>query len=104
MDLKERIWTVLEDVLDPEVHVNIVDMGLVYEVNVDADNRVSIEMTLTVPECPMKDEIVEDITEKIGAIPGVRGVDVKFVWEPKWTPARMNDAAIEEFKRQRSPV
>lgn len=104
MSLENKVWSVLEDILDPEVHINIVDMGLVYNVDIDDKNNVGIRMTLTVPECPLADEIVGEVQEKVSAIDGVNQVNVQLVWEPAWTPARMNDQAIEEFKRRQTMV
>lgn len=103
IDTKEKVWSALEGVLDPEIGINIVDLGLVYELNVE-NRRADITMTLTVPECPLQDDIVREVKEKVGALPEIDEVDVRLVWEPKWTPARMNDAAIEEFRRLRSLV
>ncbi|GIP37159.1 hypothetical protein J31TS4_04390 [Paenibacillus sp. J31TS4] len=102
MDLKERIWLALEEVIDPEIHVNIVDLGLVYGLEVDENKNVSIRMTLTIPECPMADEIVQDVKSKVEALPEVNEAKVELVWEPAWTPALMTDQGIEEFRRQRS--
>lgn len=101
MKTDDAIWTALEEVLDPEVGVNIVDLGLVYEVKVD-HGRASVVMTLTIPECPLADEIVRQVKETTAAVPGVDEVDVSLVWEPKWTPARMNDRAREEIRALRS--
>ncbi|MFD0868906.1 FeS assembly SUF system protein [Chlamydia abortus] len=104
MDLKDKVWSVLEEVMDPELHINIVDLGLVYELEADPDGKVMITMTLTIPECPLKDELLSEIHEKVGAVSGVTDVEVNLVWEPKWTPARMSDQAIQEFKRRQTLV
>lgn len=100
MDLKDKIWQALEDVIDPEVGVNIVDLGLVYELDVNDKGDVKVTMTLTVPQCPLRDEIVADVKEKAKGVDGVGQVDVHLVFEPAWTPAMMNDRAIEEFRRR----
>ncbi|GAA3406149.1 metal-sulfur cluster assembly factor [Paenibacillus hodogayensis] len=91
MKTEDAIWTALEEVIDPEVEVNIVDLGLVYEVTVNDQGRADIEMTLTIPECPLADDIVRNVREAASAVPGVHEVEVSLVWEPKWTPAKMND-------------
>ncbi|ALS29248.1 iron-sulfur cluster assembly protein [Paenibacillus cisolokensis] len=104
MNLEDRILTALEEVLDPEVGVNIVDLGLVYEVSADENGKVKIEMTLTIPECPLADEIVEQVKKTVSQLPGVKEVDVRLVWEPRWTPARMNDRAREEIRARMSAV
>lgn len=98
MKLNEAIWDALEDVIDPELGTNIVDLGLVYDISVDEAGKVDIRMTLTVQECPMADEIVRRTEAAATAVAGVHGVDVELVWEPKWTPARMNDRAREEIR------
>lgn len=98
MKLNEAVWDALEDVIDPELGTNIVDLGLVYDVSVDEAGKAEIRMTLTVPECPMADEIVRRTEAAATAVAGVRGVDVELVWEPKWTPASMNDRAREEIR------
>lgn len=104
MNLEDRILTALEEVLDPEVGANIVDLGLVYEVSADENGKVNIEMTLTIPECPLADEIVEQVKKTVSQLPGVKEVDVRLVWEPRWTPARMNDRAREEIRARMSAV
>lgn len=102
MNTADAIWSALEEVLDPEVGVNIVDLGLVYEVDVDEQGQAKIDMTLTIPQCPLADEIVKSVKEAAAAISGVKDVNVSLVWEPKWSPARMNDRAREEIRaRQR---
>ncbi|KQL46068.1 FeS assembly SUF system protein [Brevibacillus choshinensis] len=104
MKTEDAIWSALEEVIDPEVGVNIVDLGLVYEVKVDDKGRADIEMTLTIPECPLADEIVKNVKEATAAISGIHEVNVSLVWEPKWSPARMNDRAREEIRSRRSLV
>lgn len=98
MNTEDAIWTALEDVIDPEIGVNIVDLGLVYEVDVDDKGHADIEMTLTIPECPLADDIVKNVKEAAGTIPGIKDVNVALVWEPKWSPARMNDRARDEIR------
>ncbi|GGD58201.1 metal-sulfur cluster assembly factor [Paenibacillus nasutitermitis] len=102
MKMEDSIWSLLEEVIDPELGVNIVDLGLVYDVLVDANRQVRITMTLTIPECPLADEIVDQVKNAASQVPGVEGVDVNLVWEPKWTPAKMNDAAREEFRARQT--
>jgi metal-sulfur cluster biosynthetic enzyme len=103
MDLESKVWSALEEVLDPEVQVNIVDLGLVYRLEIDKDNNVHIRMTMTIPECPLQDQIVDDVRSRVSEIPEVKDVEVELVWEPRWTPARMNDKAMEEIRR-RAPM
>ncbi|USG64596.1 iron-sulfur cluster assembly protein [Brevibacillus ruminantium] len=102
MNTEDAIWTALEEVIDPEIGVNIVDLGLVYEVEVEDQGHAKIDMTLTIPGCPLADDIVKNVKEAVTAVPGIQEVDVSLVWEPKWSPARMNDRAREEIRaRQR---
>jgi len=101
---EDNIWTALEEVIDPEIGVNIVDLGLVYEVSVDDRGKASIEMTLTIPQCPLADEIVNNVKQAVSNVPGVSEADVRLVWEPKWTPAKMNDQAREEIRARQTLV
>lgn len=102
MKPEEQIWNLLEDVIDPEVGVNIVDLGLVYDVSVDDSGKAKIEMTLTIPECPLADTIVDNAKQAALQAEGVKEADVRLVWEPKWTPAKMNDKAIEEIRARQA--
>lgn len=104
VDTTEKLWLALEDVIDPEVGVNIVDLGLVYDIAVDEHEEATITMTLTIPECPLQDTIVSEVEAKAKSVPGVRDAHVNLVWEPAWKPSMMNDRAIEEIRRRRSLV
>ncbi len=91
------VTAVLRDVIDPEVGVNVVDLGLVYAVDVH-DAAVSVRLTMTSPTCPLGEFIVDQATRLIrAAFPAATGVDVQLVWDPPWTPARMTDAARREL-------
>jgi len=85
----------LKAVIDPEIYQNIVDLGLVYGVDVNDDNAVDVTMTLTTPHCPMGPQIIADVEQTILAH-GASAVNVKIVWEPMWTPHAMTD----DLKRQ----
>lgn len=87
----------LRAVIDPELGVNIVDLGLVYGVTVDADGLVAIEMTLTTPGCPLGGFLDDQIRACLSALPQVREVRVELVWEPRWAPEAMSDAAREQL-------
>ena len=102
VNTEEQIMQALEEVYDPEVGVNIVDLGLVYNVTVDESGTAEIEMTLTVPQCPMADQIVDDVKKAAAGVSNVKNAVVRLVWEPKWTPARMNDKAIEEIRSRQT--
>lgn len=93
MELKDEVMEALHDVMDPELGVNIVDLGLVYGVDVDDDRNVVVTMTLTTPGCPMHDSISHGIRNRLGVIDEIGNVDVNLVWEPQWDPSRMSDAA-----------
>jgi metal-sulfur cluster biosynthetic enzyme len=84
----DAVRQTLRGVKDPELDLNIVDLGLVYDVEVDEGN-VAIKMTLTSPGCPAGPMITNDVYKNVRAMPGVRDVDVEIVWEPYWTPERI---------------
>ncbi|WP_337913885.1 metal-sulfur cluster assembly factor [Cohnella zeiphila] len=104
MSTEDAVWAALEEVIDPELGANIVDLGLVYGLKADEGGRVRIEMTLTIPECPLADEIVREVKAAASAVPGVHAAEVELVWEPKWTPDRMNDQAREEIRARHASM
>jgi len=77
--------------MDPEIPINVVDMGLIYGVNVTDDNKVDIKMTMTTRGCPLHDTLVSDVKRYVNKVPGVSAVNVEIVWEPAWTPEKMSD-------------
>ena len=93
---KEQILEALKVVKDPEIPINVVDLGLIYNVEVKPNGIVDIDMTLTAIGCPVQDMIKADAELAVMRVPGVRGVNVDFVWSPPWTPAKMS----EEGKKQ----
>jgi metal-sulfur cluster biosynthetic enzyme len=92
MVTQEQVYEVLRDCYDPELPVNIVDLGLVYDVAVQDDN-VKVVMTLTARGCPAHTFISESVRVRVAAIPGVKSADVQVVWDPPWDISRMSDAA-----------
>ena len=87
----------LREVYDPELGVNVVDLGLIYGIEVDGA-RVRVTMTLTTPGCPLHDTITEAVNEAVGyIIPGVESVDVNVVWDPRWSPEMMTAAGRQEL-------
>ena len=80
-------------VYDPEIPVNIYELGLIYAIEIDDDNKVKVEMTLTAPACPSAQELPEQVRDAILAIPGVTDVTVETVWDPPWEPSRMSEEA-----------
>jgi FeS assembly SUF system protein len=97
MALEEEIVKMLKTVYDPEIPVNIYDLGLIYDVDVDDDKNVVITMTLTAPACPAADYITEDVKMKIESIPEVKKVDVKIVFEPEWHQGLLSEEAKLEL-------
>lgn len=89
MNLQEKILIQLKTVLDPELNLNVVDLGLIYEVATSDANDVRVKMTLTTPGCPLHDSITGGVKSAIMEIPEVNDVDVQVVWEPAWTPQRI---------------
>ena len=87
----------LQTVYDPEIPVNIYELGLIYGVEVSEDGRAEIRMTLTAPACPVAGAIVEEVAEKAGRVEGVSTSHVELVWDPPWTPDNMTDAAKLEL-------
>ncbi len=92
----EQVDTALQSVFDPEIPVNIVDLGLVYERSVD-QNRVHVRMTLTAPGCGMGQVLVDDVRRRVSQVPNVSGVDVELVFDPPWTRDRMSEEAQLEL-------
>ena len=90
MVTKQDVMKALKECLDPEIGINVVDLGFIYDVKVD-ENKVHIKMTLTTPGCPMHAFMVQDVREKVKALKGVKEVNVELVWDPPWTPDRMSD-------------
>ena len=93
MPTSETIREVLKEVYDPELHYNIVDLGLVYDIDVDREGKVHILCTLTTPACPIGPVIIEQIQENVNLVPGVRDVDVELTFDPLWDPTKMSDEA-----------
>lgn len=88
----------LRAVIDPELGVNIIDLGLVYNVAVGDDGRIAITMTLTTPGCPMHASFAEEIEQTLWtAIPGLTGVDVNLVWEPRWSPMMISEEGLAQL-------
>ena len=92
-DLKPLILDAIRTVFDPEIPVNIWELGLIYDVLVDADGVVLVRMTLTAPGCPAAQSLPVEVADKVKAVPGVADATVDVVWEPGWTKDRMSDVA-----------
>lgn len=96
-DLKEVIREQLKGVIDPELNVNIIDLGLVYEINIDENKNVQIVMTLTTPGCPLHDSITGGVKHVLGYMDEINEVDVEVVWEPAWSPERMTEEGLRQL-------
>jgi FeS assembly SUF system protein len=92
-DLRERVIEVLKTCFDPEIPVNIYELGLVYSVDISPPADVSIRMTLTSPACPVAGSLPPEVEQKVRSIPGVTDARVELVWEPPWSPNMMTEAA-----------
>ena len=95
--LEKDIVRALKQVYDPEIPVNIYDLGLVYELDVNDEGEVKIKMTLTAPNCPLADQLVEDVHEAVADTPGVTNVSIELVFEPAWDKSRMSEEALLEL-------
>jgi FeS assembly SUF system protein len=92
-EYQQKIVDVIKTVYDPEIPVDIYELGLVYEIIVDADSRALVKMTLTSPACPSAQQIPQEVRYKVKAIPGITEAWVEIVWEPPWDKERMSEAA-----------
>jgi FeS assembly SUF system protein len=93
LELEGKIVETLKTIYDPEIPVNIYDLGLIYEVMADADGKVEIKMTLTAPNCPMVDQLVDEIHDKVTALPGVSDFMLNIVFDPPWNKSMMTEEA-----------
>lgn len=96
-DLYEAVVTALREIFDPEIPVNIYDLGLIYGVDVTPDGAVAVTMTLTTPHCPVAESMPSEVEMRVAAVPGVRDAEVNLVWDPPWDPAKMSDEARLEL-------
>ena len=97
-DIQEKVVELLRTVYDPEIPVNIYDLGLIYRIElVDEGKTLQVDMTLTAPNCPAADSIVEDVHSKLAAIPGLDKVEVNLVFEPEWDKDMMSEEARLEL-------
>jgi FeS assembly SUF system protein len=95
--LYEAVIDALKDIFDPEIPVNIYDLGLVYGVEVSPDASVVVTMTLTTPHCPVAESMPGEVELRVGSVPGVRDAEVNLVWDPPWDVAKMSDEAKLEL-------
>lgn len=97
MDLKQRIIDQIKTVYDPEIPINIWEVGLIYDVAVDDDGHARVAMTLTSPMCPVAESLPVEVEEKVSAIEGVASAKIDVVWDPPWDPDMMSEAAKLEL-------
>jgi len=95
--LHDAIVEALKEIYDPEIPVNIYDLGLIYNVEVTGDGHAAVTMTLTTPHCPVAESMPGEVELRVGSVPGVGTVDVNLVWDPPWDPAKMSDEARLEL-------
>ena len=95
--LGEAIVTKLSEIYDPEIPVNIYELGLIYKIDVHDDNAVTVDMTLTSPNCPVAESLPMEVQHKVEAVDGIGACEVKIVWEPMWHPSMMTEEAQLEL-------
>ena len=93
MAIESDVVRAIRQVYDPEISVNIYDLGLIYELKVEEGGKVYIKMTMTSPTCPLADDLVRDVNEAVKDVPGVTDVKIELVFEPAWDESRMSEAA-----------
>lgn len=96
-EIEEKIVEVLKTVFDPEIPVNVYDLGLIYNIDVSDDGDVAIDMTLTAPNCPAADFIMEDVRMKVEGVEGVKSTVINLVFEPEWNKDMLSDEAKLEL-------
>ena len=96
-DLKQKIINEIKKVYDPEIPVNIYELGLIYKIEIDKKNNVNVDMTLTTPNCPVADSLPKQVKEYIMNVKGVSEVKLNLVWEPPWDKSKMSEAAKLEL-------
>lgn len=99
MTLKEKVYEQLKRVMDPELNINVVDLGLIYKVDFPEEGEVHVTMTLTTPGCPLHDSIVSGVKYSLLDIEEISNVDVNLVWEPAWTPEKMTPEGLRALGR-----
>ena len=96
-DIKNKVIEEIKKIYDPEIPVNIYELGLIYKIEIDEKNKVNIDMTLTSPNCPAAESLPNQVKDNINELEGVSEVDLKLVWEPPWSPEKMSEAAKLEL-------
>ena len=97
MDLKEKIITEVKKIYDPEIPVNIYELGLIYDIIIEKDNNVKINMTLTSPNCPVAESLPKEVKDSIMTVKELKNVDLNLVWDPPWDKDMMTESAKLEL-------
>ena len=97
MELKEKIIAEIKKIYDPEIPVNIYELGLIYDVKIENNNSVKVKMTLTTPNCPVAESLPKEVKDSIMELPEVKDVDLQLVWDPPWDKTMMSEAAKLEL-------
>ena len=96
-ELKEKVILEIKKIYDPEIPVNIYELGLIYNINIDEKNKVKIDMTLTSPNCPVAESLPNSVKDNVLKVDGVSDVNLKLVWDPPWDKDKMSEAAKLEL-------
>jgi FeS assembly SUF system protein len=96
-ELYESVIAALKDIYDPEIPVNIYDLGLIYDVEITPEHHAKVKMTLTTPHCPVAESMPGEVELRVGAVPGIGDAEVELVWDPPWDPQKMTDEARLEL-------
>ena len=96
-DIKSQVIEEIKKIYDPEIPVNIYELGLIYKIEVDEKNKINIDMTLTSPNCPVAESLPKEVKENIKKVEGVSDVNLNLVWEPPWDKDKMSEAAKLEL-------
>ena len=97
MEIKDKVISEIKKIYDPEIPVNIYELGLIYNINIDDKNNVKIDMTLTTPNCPVAESLPNEVKNSVKEIKEVKDVDLKLVWEPPWDKSMMSESAKLEL-------
>ena len=96
-DVKEAVIEALKSIYDPEIPVDIYELGLIYDIAIDEDGDAVVTMTLTTPHCPVAESLPAEVELRVLSVPGIRDAEVKLVWDPPWDPSKMSDEARLEL-------
>ena len=97
LSIEADILKVLKDIYDPEIHVNIYDLGLIYEVDVEDNGKTTVKMTLTAPNCPMADQLLQEVNDRVEKVDGVTEVVLNLTFDPPWDKSMMSEEAMLEL-------